>query len=85
MHDLRTRTRITIKKKHTLISNAIVGAKLVSIDLPIKYPGEFSWVSLVFDNGLKLDITGNGHGCSECDPETIGFGVDVDLMKHVKG
>lgn len=61
------------------ISQRVVGKKVVSIDLPIGFPIHYSNVTLVFEDGTKLEICSQASGCSECNPEDMDYGVDVDL------
>ena len=61
---------------------ALVGKKVVKVEMPVGYPGHYTSVTLVFDDGTSLVVTyESGAGCPECDPEGIGWGVEVEVRK----
>jgi hypothetical protein len=62
-------------------ASALIGRKVVKVEMPVGYPGHFSSVTLVFDDGTKLEVAPGGWGCSECDPDGIGWGVEVEMRK----
>ncbi len=62
-------------------ASALIGRKVVKVEMPVGYPGHFTSVTLVFDDGTKLEVIPGGWGCSECDPEGIGWGVEVEMRK----
>jgi hypothetical protein len=62
-------------------ASALIGKKVTSVEMPVGYPGHFSSVTLVFDDGTKLKVTPGGCGCLECNPEGIGWGVEVEERK----
>jgi len=64
-------------------ASALIGKKVTSVEMPVGYPGHFTSVTLVFDDGTKLEVApGSGAwGCSECDPDGIGWGVEVEMRK----
>jgi hypothetical protein len=61
------------------MAQILVGKKIVSVEMPVSYPGQYSCVKVVFEDGTEFEVGSGGGGCSECDPEGIGHGVDVDL------
>lgn len=61
-------------------ASALIGRKVVKVEMPVGYPGHFSSLTLVFDDGTYLEVAPgeSGWGCSECDPDGIGCGLSVD-------
>lgn len=79
------KTEKKMTEKASQMASGMVGKRVVSVDMPVGYPGHYTAVRLVFEDGTKLDVTSGGGGCPECDPEGIGWGVDVDMMGPKKG
>ena len=64
------------------IGEALIGKKIVQVEIPVSYPGHFESIRLVLEDGTKLDVSeGAFSGCPECDPEGIGCGVGVEISK----
>jgi len=63
----------------------LVGRKVVSVSLPVEYPGQYRCLTIVFDDGTRLEVSqGSGAGCNECDPEGMGFGVNVSVVTKTR-
>ena len=62
-----------------LIAKALVGKTIASVTMPVNYPGNYSTVEIRTTAGDRLTIAECGSGCPECDPEGIGYGVNVDF------
>jgi len=61
-------------------ASALIGRKVTSVEMPVGCPGHFSSLTLVFDDGTYLEVApgDGGWGCSECDPDGLGWGLSVD-------
>jgi len=71
-----------MEKESAEMTASLVGRKVTAAKFLFGYPGFYSTVRLEFDDGSVLEVSANMNGCSECDPEGMGCGVNVD---HVKG
>lgn len=79
------KTEKKMTEKASQMASGVIGKKVVSVEMPVGYPGHYTAVRLVFEDGTKLDVSSGGGGCSECDPEGIGWGVEVDFDDSKKG
>ena len=58
---------------------ALVGKKVDSVDFQVEYPGQYGHLTLVLEDGTRLEVHSGGGGCSECDPDGIGYGINVSV------
>lgn len=63
------------------MEQVLVGKKIVALKMPVNYPGQYSLVTVVLEDGTTLEVGNGGGGCNECDPEGIGWGVNVDVRE----
>ena len=63
------------------MEQVLIGKKIVAVKMPVSYPGHYSLVTVVLEDGTTLEVGNGGGGCDECDPEGIGCGVNVDVTE----
>lgn len=85
MHMSWEKDKAKIEKDAAEMAGLLVGRKVTAVKYVPAYLGHIATVHLAFDDGSTLDITALTGGCSECDPEGLGNGVDVDYTKCRKG
>ncbi len=59
----------------------IIGKKIVSAEVPLSPTGFYSHVTVVLEDGMKLEVHSGTGGCDECDPEGFGIGVIVNVRE----
>ena len=74
-----------IEKDAAEMAGLLVGRKVTAVKYVPAYPGHVSIVNLQFDDGASLDVVALTGGCSECDPEGMGNGLDINFTKCRKG
>lgn len=64
----------------TKLSQLVIGKKIISIEAPIEWPGFYSNMKITLEDGSIIEIGTERSGCSECDPDGIGSGLDIDTF-----
>jgi len=63
------------------LSQSLIGKRVISCKLSVSKIGFYKSIVVEFDDGTKLDVCSGGGGCSNCDPNGIGWGISVDVWQ----
>ena len=70
-----------LENESLAMSYQMVGKTITEVSFTLAYPGHYSVLNILLDDGTKLQVTPNGYGCQECNPDGISYGIDVDVLK----
>ena len=74
--------KVEMEEAANKMGKVLIGKKVVSVEMGVKYPGYYTSVIIVMEDGTSLEVTeGRDFGCSECDPYGYGSGVGVEVRE----
>ena len=74
--------KVEMEEAANKMGKALIGKKVVSVEMPIGRPGQYTSVDIVMEDGTRLEVSeGCFSGCSECDPYGFGSGVEVEVRE----
>ena len=74
--------KVEMEEAANKMGKALIGKKVVSVEMSIGRPGHYTSVIIVMEDGTSLEVTeGSSFGCFECDPEGNGSGVGVEVRE----
>ena len=72
-------TEATMKQTAAAIAKALEGKTIAKVTMSVDYPGVFSHVEILTNEGERLTISELTSGCAECNPEGMPDGISVDF------
>lgn len=66
------------QRKQNEYAKSLVGKVIADVRIPVGYPCQTESIEITFTDGETLCVYSGGGGCSECDPDGIGWGININ-------